>query len=233
MAIAQVDSKELMAKGQVFRIYAADYAKIANIDTKTAYEQLSAAAKDLQKQVIGIPKDQLLPLFLRAGEPLLAKPTGTGIRMLNITEWCDYEEGNGYVDISFTRQMEPYICRIERDFTTQVLLSTARLRDTNASNLYQLIRRKIGEKKDRYFEIGVDELKDELELFTLKNRERIYSYPQFKDFNKFVIKKSLETISDTTEIKDIQVQIIERRQRKATRLRFTFRVDDQMTFDGF
>jgi plasmid replication initiation protein len=233
MAIAQVNPKKLMEKGQVFRIYATEYAKIANIDTDTAYAQLSAAAKDLQKQVIGIPKDQLLPLFRRAGEPLLEKPTGTGIRMLNVTEWCDYEEGNGYIDISFTRQMEPYICRIERDFTTQVLLSTARLRDTNASNFYQLIRRKIGEKRGRYFDIGVDELKDELELFTLKNREKIYSYPLFKDFNKFVIKKSLDTINDTTEIKDLQVQIIERRQRKATRLRFTFRVDDQMTFDGF
>lgn len=233
MAIAQVDSKKLMEKGQTFRIYATEYAKIANVDRDTAYAQLSAAAQDLQRQMIGIPKDQLLPLFRRAGEPLLAKPTGSGIRMLNVTEWCDYEEGNGYIDISFTRQMEPYICRIERDFTTQVLISTARLRDTNASNFYQLIRKKISEKRERYFEIGVEELKDELELFTIKNKQKIYSYPLFKDFNKFVIKKSIDTLSGTTEIKDLSVEIIERKHRKATRLRFTYCIDEQMKFEGF
>jgi hypothetical protein len=38
---------------------------------------------------------------------------------------------------------------------------------------------------------------------------------------------------DTTKIKDLSVEIIERKQRKATRLRFSYRVDDQMTFEGF
>lgn len=233
MAIAQLDSRKLIQKGQVFRIYASEYAKIAQLEMNTAYEQLKAAALDLQKQLIGIPKDQLLPPIPRKGERPWVKPIGTGIRMLNVTEYCDYEEGDGFVDISFSRQMEPYICMIEGNFTTQVLLSSARLRDTNASNLYQLIRQKVGEKRDRYFDIGVDELKDELGLFTLNNRQKTYSYALFKDFNKVVIKRSIETITDTTEIKDINVEIIERKQRKATKLRFTYRIDDQMKFDGF
>ena len=143
------------------------------------------------------------------------------------------DDGNGYVDISFSRQMEPYICMIEGNYTTQVLLSSARLRDTNASNLYQLIRQKISEKKERYFDIGVDELKDELALFTTHYKEKIYSYPLFKEFNRSVIKLSIETITDTTEIKDLKVEIIERKQRKASKLRFTYRVDEQMKFDGF
>ena len=233
MAIAQLDSKRLIKQGQVFRIYASEYAKIANLEMNTAYEQLKAAALDLQKQVIGIPKPQLLPPIPRAGEHPWKKPSGNGIRMLNVTEYCDYEDGDGYVDIAFSRQMEPYICMIEGKYTTQVLLSSARLRDTNANNFYQLIRQKISEKKDRYFEIGVDELKDELGLYTTKNKERIYSYPLYKDLNKFVIKKSVDTIKDTTEIKDLAVEIIERKSRKATKLRFSYRVDDQMKFEGF
>lgn len=233
MAIAQLDSKKIVKQGQVFRIYASEYAKIAKLEMNTAYEQLKSATLDLQKQIIGIPKDQLLPPITRQGERPWKKPTGKGIRMLNVTEYCDYEDGDGYVDISFSRQMEPYICMIEGRYTTQVLISSARLKDTNASNLYQLLRQKISEKKDRYFEIGVDELKDELGLYTTKNKERFYSYPLFKDLNKLVIKRSLETIKDTTEIKDINVEIIERKQRKATKLRFSYRVDDQMKFEGF
>lgn len=233
MAIAQLDSKRLIKKGQVFRIYASEYAKIAKLEMNTAYEQLKSAALDLQKQLIGIPKDQLLSPIPRKGDRPWVRPVGTGIRMLNVTEYCDYEEGDGFVDISFSRQMEPYICMIEGNYTTQVLLSSARLRDTNASNLYQLIRQKIGEKKDRYFEIGVDELKDELGLYTTNSKQRTYSYPLFKEFNRSVIKLSIETITDTTEIKDLNVEIVERKQRKASKLRFTYRVDEQMKFEGF
>jgi plasmid replication initiation protein len=233
MAIAQLDSKRLIEKGQVFRIYASEYAKLAELDMSTAYKQLKAAAMDLQKQLIGIPKDQLLAPIPRRGDRPWVRPVGTGTRMLNVTEYCDYEEGDGFVDISFSRQMEPYICMIEGNYTTQVLLSSARLRDTNASNLYQLIRQKISEKKDRYFEIGVDELKDELGLYTTNNKQKTYSYPLFKEFNRSVIKLSIETITDTTEIKDLNVEIIERKQRKASKLRFTYRVDEQMKFEGF
>lgn len=233
MAIAQLDSKKLIKEGQIFRIYASEYAKIADVDVKTAYEQLKAATLDLQKQVIGIPKEQLLAPFPRVGERPWKKPEGKGVRMLNITQYCDYEDGGGYVDISFSRQMEPYICLIEGNYTTQVLLSSARLRDTNASNLYQLIRQKISEGKREYFDISVDGLKDELGLYTLKNREKIYAYPLFKEFNRSVIKLSLATIEDTTELKALSAEVIERRQRKAATLRFKYRIDDQMKFDGF
>ncbi|MGP9673385.1 replication initiation protein [Pseudoalteromonas sp. AOP31-A2-14] len=233
MAIAQLDSKKIVKQGQVFRIYASEYAKIAKLEMNTAYEQLKSATLDLQKQIIGIPKDQLLSPIARQGERPWKKPTGKGIRMLNVTEYCDYEDGDGYVDISFSRQMEPYICMIEGNYTTQVLISSARLRDTNASNLYQLIRQKISQKKDRFFEITVEELKEELGLYTIKDKEKVYSYPLFKEFNRSVIKQSIDTIEDTTEIKEINVEIIERKQRKATKLRFSYRVDDQMKFEGF
>ncbi|WP_165734373.1 replication initiation protein, partial [Polaribacter sp. 20A6] len=198
MAIAQLDSKKIVKQGQVFRIYASEYAKIAKLEMNTAYEQLKSATLDLQKQIIGIPKDQLLPPIARQGDRPWKKPSGKGVRMLNVTEYCDYEDGDGYVDISFSRQMEPYICMIEGNFTTQVLISSARLRDTNASNIYQLIRQKISQKKDRFFEITVEELKEELGLYTIKNKEKVYSYPLFFVFNRSVIKQSIDTIEDTT-----------------------------------
>ena len=191
------------------------------------------AAIDLQKQLIGIPKGELLPPIPRVGDRPWIKPSGKGIRMLNVTEYCDYEDGDGFIDLSFSRQMEPYICFLGDSYTTQVLLSTARLKDTNASNLYQLIRQKISEKKDRYFEIEVDKLKDEMGLFTIEGQRKIYSYPLFKEFNRSVIKLSIDTIKDITELKDISVEIIERRQRKANKLRFTYQIDESTVFSGF
>ena len=233
MAIAQLDSKKIIKKGQIFRIYASEYAKIANLEMNTSYEQLKSSALELQRQVISIPKNQLLPPIPRVGDRPWKKPTGNGNRMLNVTDYCDYEDGDGYVDISFSRQMEPYICLIGGNYTTQVLISSARLRDTNASNLYQLIRQKISEKKYSFFEIEVEKLKDELGLYTTKNKIKTYSYPLFKEFNRSVIKSSIDTIESTTEIKSLEVEITERKQRKATKIRFSYRVDDQMKFDGF
>ncbi|WP_352284706.1 RepB family plasmid replication initiator protein, partial [Pseudoalteromonas sp. Q18-MNA-CIBAN-0097] len=37
MAIAQIDSKKIVKQGQVFRIYAREYAKIAQLEMNTAY----------------------------------------------------------------------------------------------------------------------------------------------------------------------------------------------------
>ncbi|WP_419789763.1 hypothetical protein [Shewanella xiamenensis] len=70
-------------------------------------------------------------------------------------------------------------------------------------------------------------------LFTTHNKQKTYSYALFKDFKKVVLKRSIDTIMDTTEIKDLSVEIIERKQRKATRLRFSYRVYDHMRFEGF
>ena len=227
------DPRKVLGKDRVFRIYASEYAKFSGIDASKGYEQLKAAAAHLQQQVIEIPKDQLLPWISRPGELPWKKPKGKGVRMLNVTEFCDYEEGDGYVDIMFSRSMEPYVCMIERDYTTQVLLSAMRLRDTNASNLYQLIRNRVGQKKTSYFDIGVNELRQELGLYTQTENGISYSYPEFKSFNRAVLKKSIATIENITEIKDISVNVIERKSRKAHTLRFNYRIDDQIQFDGF
>lgn len=79
MAIAQLVSKKIVKQGQVFRIYASEYAKIAKLEMNTAYEQLKSATLDLQKQIIGIPKDQLLPPIPRSGDKPWRKPSGKGI----------------------------------------------------------------------------------------------------------------------------------------------------------
>lgn len=233
LCLAQIDSKKIIPEGTTYRIYAKDYAEVCGVSARnTAYQQLRDASEKLQRQLIKIPKDQLLAPIPRKGERPWKKPTGKGFRMLNVTEFCDYEEGAGYVDISFTRLMEPYICWIKGDYTTQVLLSVARLSDPNSSKLYQLVREQISSGKKRSFTISVDELKERMELYTTSDggSEKVYSYPQFKDLNKFVLKPSCKVISDITEL-NITVDIAERRGRKAESLRFSYEIDNQMSLD--
>lgn len=231
LALAQLDPKNIIAKGATFRIYAHEYADICGIDKDTAYAQLKDACENLQKQLIAIPKSELLPPFARVGDPLWKRPEGGGIRMLNITEYCDYAPDTGYVDVSFTRQMEPYICMLKGNYTTQVLLSAARLSDANAGNLYQLIRQKISQGKRQYFDIEVNELKDELGLYTMNKKEKIYAYPKFKEFNRSVLGRSLKTINDTTEINKAMVEIIEKKGRKAHLLRVSYEINNQLNLE--
>ena len=71
-------------------------------------------------------------------------------------------------------------------------------------------------KKERKFLPTLNELIDRLSIHQLKE----VFIPENKE-------------NYATEIKDISVEIIERKQRKATKLRFSYRVDDQMKFEGF
>ncbi len=232
LAMAQLDSKKLINEGQVFRIYAHEYAKLSKIDVKEAYQQLSTAAENLQTQTLKISKDQLLNPFVRKGEKLdFRKPEGRGYRNLNITRYCDYEKDSGYIDIEFSRDAEPYICMLEKNFTTQVLLSAARLSDTNASNLYNLISEKKSAGKSEYFEIEVEELKEKLNLFKEdKKGIKEYSYPNFKEFNRTVIKKSIETIEEVTELK-VKIEISQKQGRKASKLKVSYKTDEQHKFE--
>jgi plasmid replication initiation protein len=233
LCLAQLDSKRIIPQDQTFRISALEFSRICDIEPSTAYSQLKDAAVQLQQQTIGIAKDQLLPPIPRVGDRPWKQPAGKGVRMLNVTEFCDYEPGDGCIDVSFSRQMEPYICFLQNSYTTQVLLSATRIREANTNNLYQLIRKNISKGKESFFEVGVNELKSELELFTIIDGKTTYLYQEFRDFNKRVIKKGIKTIGEVTELKDLRVDIVERKQRCATILRFTYRIDNDATFNGF
>ncbi len=232
LAIAQLDSKKLIEEGQIFRIYAHEYAEISKIEIKKAYQQLKEATENLQNQKLRIPKNQLLEPFARIPKDKLSyrKPEGTGYRNLNLTEFCDYEKDSGYVDISFSRTAEPYLCMLEKNFTTQNLISAARLSDTNASNLYNLINENKSAGKSKYFEIEVNELKDKLQLYKEKDNEIEYYYPEFKELNRAVIKKSIRTIEEVTELK-VKIEVIEKKGRKASKLKISYKTDEQHKFE--
>ena len=232
MALAQIDTKKLIPDGEVYRISAKEYADIADVNISSAYRQLKQGAEDLQRSTLPIPKSELLIPFKRAGDPLIPRakeshPKDT-IYSLNITEYCAYSESGAFVEIRFTRTMEPYISKLAGGYyTTQVLLSAARLSENNSSSLYQLLRKNISQGKFKFADIEINTLKDELNLFTLEDGEKKYFYDEYKIFNRDFLKKSTKAIRETTELKDLDYQVIEKQARKASKLRFTYSLADE------
>lgn len=228
MAIAQVeDTKKMIPEGEVFRIRASEYAEVADINVSLAYRQMKEGAEILQNSTLAVPREQLIEPFKRDGSHSTAskrKIAKDAVRVLNITDYCEYSESAGYIDICFTRTMEPYISLLAGGYTTQVLLSATRLSEGNASSLYQLVRKNISMGKIRYFEVYIDDLKDELGLFTVENGIKTYQYEQFKSFTQFFLKRSVETIKEVTELKDLSYEVCEKLGRKATKLRFSYTV---------
>lgn len=220
MAMAQLDVKESIPDGKIFRVNALEYSKIADIDISVAYKQMRDGVDELQKGSIKLTRNQVLNKRHDMKKDSLLS--------LSLTDYCVYTESEGYIDIVFSRSIEPYITQLKDSYTTQVLISSVRLIDTNASNLYQFIRKRISEGRQKNFDIGVNELKDELGLYTLAVDEpdgKKYSYPQFKDFNKDFLAKNIKKINEITEINKLKFEIIEKMGRKASKLRFSYSID--------
>lgn len=227
MALAQIDSKKIPEKNTIYKISASEYANIANIDISVAYKQLKEGAEHLQSSVLSIPEEQIIAPFVRAGDPLLTSRKKRNrakdyILKLNITEMCGYTESEGYIEVMFSRSMEPYICHLVGGYTTQVLLSAARLSDTNSSMLYQFLRKMISSGKQKYFIIDIDDLKDELGFFKIINNEKIFNYPEFRDFSRDFLKKSIKQILINTEFDILDCCIYEKIGRKAKSIKFTY-----------
>ncbi|EEJ7181215.1 TPA: replication initiation protein [Salmonella enterica subsp. houtenae] len=223
MAMAQLDSKNGLTEGQIFRVTAAEYSNIAGVDISVAYKQMKDGVNELQASVIKINKSQLLkdiPNLELKKDSLLS---------LNLTDYCVYTESEGYINIVFSRSIEPYISKLKDSYTTQVLISSVRLTDSNSSTFYQFLRKKISEGKVKGFDIEISELKNELGLYAIEEgtKDKIYYYPQFKDFNKDYLSKNIKKIVSLTEIKGLKFEIIEKQARKASKLRFSYTIDKE------
>lgn len=221
LMMAQIDPKHLIPEGKIFEINAKDYSILCNVDIDTAYNQLKLGAEQLHNQSLKIPQSELLKAFVRRpSEFQESEKKWKGMRLLHITESCSYVDKEAMVQVKFSRQVEPYICMIERDFTTQLLLSSVRLSDSNATNLYQYLRKKISNGKKKYFEIEVDKLREELFI------DHLETYKIYKFFKNQFIDRSIKKILEITEFKSIQIEILERKGRKAHKLRISYEYED-------
>ena len=189
--IAKLDSKGVKyAKDDGVTVTAREFTELFEIKSNNAYRDLEDAAEKLFERKITFDD----------------KPR----KIKYVSRWAsdmDYNYGEGSVTIHFSQRILPYITQLEARFTQYRLERVATLTSTHAIRIYELCLQylKLGHRK---FE--TEHLKKILGVES--------EYPEFKDFNKRVIKPSLEQINRRTDL-NIKIERI-RKLRKIVALKF-------------
>lgn len=188
--ISQIDSRLDLSKKDEFTVTAKQFASMFGSDPKSAYKQIEAAAEDLfERKIVVDNKKEKIKFVSRWSSSV------------------EYNYGEGSVTIGFSQKILPLISQLKEQFTKYNLEHVSRLTSVHAIRIYELCLQylKIGE---RNFEMS--EFKKILGLDG--------QYPEFKDFNKRVLKSSIDQINKHTDIK-IKVNPI-RQNRKIVLLKF-------------
>ena len=129
----------------------------------------------------------------------------------------DYKKNTGIIELEFSVKLMPYLLQLKNRFTRYQLKNILYLKNKHSIRIYELMK--------QYQTIGhrtftIEELK---ELLMLENK-----YPEFRDFNKSVIKPSMEEINEHTDI-NIDIELV-KRGRKATGLKYTIQSKDDNSY---
>ena len=195
--ISQVKRSEPVTDEVMYSVTAEDIATMAGVPIESSYNQLKEAALRLKRREVRLTQE----------------PNGKGKRpSVMITGWVQtiiYREGEGRVELRFTKDMLPYLTELTKQFTKYALADVAKMDSTHAIRLYELLMQwdSIGQR-----EIGIDQLR---EWFQLEGR-----YPSIKDFKLRVLDPAVAQINEHSPL---QVEWAQRKTgRKVTHLAFTF-----------
>ena len=228
LALSQIDTKELLSE-EVIEVSAEFYSKATGLDRYAAYSALKEGAKVLSSTALVLNKDDLILLSEELGLPYSSKSKKIPDKIdLNLTEFCAYYDSMGVVKIKFTNTAKRYFSKLigsERRYTTQVLKSVVNLSSVNSANLYQFIRKHVSmNSKKRSIDVSVNELKDEMGLYEVKEDGKYYKYPKYSFFIRDVINRSMKEINEKTEIKDLSFVVVGKKGRMVDVIRFSFTV---------
>lgn len=165
-SIAMVNPRKPMPEHVT--IHASDYAQQWGLDERNAYEQLKQARKNLFERKI----------TLRNGNK------GRDIRWVYDTEYAD---GEGYIKLSFSPTVAPYLSNLQKHFTSYHLTEVRSFKSSHAIRLYELLMQY---KKNGWYAESVDNLK---KIFGVEN-----SYPAWYEFQRRVIKPAVKEINSET-----------------------------------
>ncbi|KAF0190346.1 MAG: initiator RepB protein [Gammaproteobacteria bacterium] len=107
---------------------AKEYAETYDVDTNTAYEQLKHSAQALLDRKWKIVE----PSQTRAGRTVTMEG--------NWVSRIKYEDGAGYVEVSFTPHVAPHLLALRNHFTTYKLKQAAALRSVYAWRLFECLQ---------------------------------------------------------------------------------------------
>jgi plasmid replication initiation protein len=198
------------------RITAQEYSTTFDLPINQAYQQLKDAAENFFNRYISLAMKD------RKGKA----PAQWKIRWLG---GYGYQDGEGYVEMSFTPQVTPYLCDLEKDFTKYQLSQSWALRSVHSWRLLELFERfretdKVtGKKKsDGWLHIMIEEFWHAMEAPE--------SYK--KNFGQLTRRIIAPSIKELTE-KD--GWIIDwhpvKKGRRVVKLEFYFKKDEQLKLE--
>ncbi len=187
------------------------FSKATSLDKYASYAALKEGAKVLSSTTLVLNRDDLKNLADELG--ILSSKNKIPDRLdLNLTEFCAYYDHLATVRIKFTNTAKRYFSKLigsENRYTTQVLKSVVLLNSVNSTNLYQVIRKYYSQNSSKKsFDISVDDLKEEMGLYTIEEGEKKYKYPKYSFFVRDVINKSINEIIEKTEINQLSFSVV-------------------------
>lgn len=192
-SIALVNPKEPMP--DEVTIHASDYAHQWGLDERNAYEQLKEARANLFERKITLCNGN----------------KGRDIRWVYDTEYAD---GEGYIKLSFSPTVAPYLSDLGGFFTSYHLMEIRNFKSGHAIRLYELLMQF---KKNGWFDEDLEVLKS---MFGVGE-----SYPLWYDFRRKVIDVSIKEINESTNY--TVKYSTKKRGRKISRVVFTFARNEQ------
>lgn len=125
VCMAQLDSVKLDSTGRYkFRLSAKDYADQFAITDQAAYVQLKEVG------------DKLLH---RIAEEVRDTPKGKNIRRWQWVSFAEYQDGEGWIKLTFNHEMTPHLFLLRKEFTSYKLQQTSALRSIYSWRLFELL----------------------------------------------------------------------------------------------
>lgn len=165
---------DIVTDADTFTITVANYAELFEISLSNAKVELAAATNKLFNRVIEVDMEEYKGKFRWVSAAVFNKNTGT-------------------VSIRFTREVLPYIQRLQYNFTKIRLSKLVRLQSVYSWRLYELYRVKVGfnPREVPYFELEV--------LYKLM--EVPASRQEYRKFKERILKPVLEELEAVNGVK--------------------------------
>ena len=194
-AIAQVRRGSSVTDDVLYSVAATDLARISGVAVGDAYKELKAAALRLKRREVRITQE----------------PDGKGKTKVMITGWVQtiiYVEGEGRVELRFSKDMLPYLTDLQREFTRYSLTDVARMSSAYGVRLYELLIQQPSGRR----EIALSDLRHWLQLES--------RYDSIRDFKRWVLDPAVEQINEHSPL---AVRWDQRKTgRRVTHLVFTY-----------
>ena len=131
LAVSMLDSRKEVAADsvQMTAIKAADYADLAKVDMRTAYQELKYASKKLYSRSIR---------FYEPPDPKRRSKKATEIDMRWVGE-AKYKDDEGLVEIYWWPRLIPYLTNLKNQFTSYQLQQATALRSMYSWRLLEIL----------------------------------------------------------------------------------------------